>query len=861
MRLHTLTAKMVLLAITLLLSICSTRPGQAAPLLFNGGHSTSLARTIRSTAAKTLLLNHGSLISAVGPNPTDYNQGEDPSGKWGTALYPHSVQGSSYGALSFPSMAYNPTRGTIEFFYKPAQTTGNIICCIGGDPNSEASALALYQNWYWGNNYPLVSAQAAAGLGVAPSGWGYTIAADSSPFWTWDSTRWYHIALTYKIQNQPDDFVHLFIDGKLQKAFNGPELRNITSQLSGPLYLAGYSPVSYSNSPARFDDIRIVDDVIYTSDFKPPSSELGVYGADVGKTSLNFAARQRLLSAKMSGDATATCAVRAANPEDRYDQTTILKGWISPEASCTLSMSAAGNESEAAQMIVVPLGRQTQSLTYKLAASKLAGPNGSTIPAANVSLREVGYIPTIPPDPAQPGSHYRGYYADALLPSGPVTIHQDRITPIWVRVTVPRSTPPGAYRGTVKFVRTGRTAAIIHLRVYGFNLPAQKHLRTAFWISRGHIETYFNFKPTTHLTWSQYTPWLDTVLNAGVSPIDYDEAPAEHWFKVYLEADNSITVDISEWQRYAQYICSRGATAINMGPNHFTGCLYDLGVGFFPGCPATRRSDGAAITLTGSKARTAVQLMLSQAKSYLEANGWGSRGYVQVYDEPNAQARPYVNTAIDYMHADVPGIQVLLTTENVGDANNQTKADIWCPRNGSGYNPQLMQQHRAAGGQCWTYECTTASKGIIHNPPFVNRRLWWTLWNSRYDGYLYWGTNNWAGAATAPANRWPLADWTSYTGNSEFMLQGDGNYLYPYKDMTPCPRVDLETSREGTEDYEYFWLLQSLVNNPPTGKSGLVAGARALLSAIPSKTTAADMRAHRNAIGEEIEAFSPIIRG
>ncbi|MHB9035872.1 MAG: LamG-like jellyroll fold domain-containing protein [Armatimonadota bacterium] len=219
---------------------------------------------------RTLLLNHGSLSSTVGPDPVAYNQGIDTSGKFEGCLYPHYVYNVSWGALGFPSSAYNASRGTIEFWYRPDSTNGTVIFATGGDPGngSGTNALNLYQNWFWGQNYPLASASSPTNL------WDY-ITRPASQSWTWDTNRWYHIAVTYKAENQSDDFVHLYIDGVKQTDFaGGAEYRNITTQPSGNIWFGGWSETAWWSGPARFDDIRICDDIIYTDNFIPPTAEL-----------------------------------------------------------------------------------------------------------------------------------------------------------------------------------------------------------------------------------------------------------------------------------------------------------------------------------------------------------------------------------------------------------------------------------------------------------------------------------------------------------------------------------------------------------------------------------------------------------
>lgn len=795
---------------------------------------------IKDTATRTLLLNHGQTTSAIGPDPILEKQ-TDTNGKFGNnSLYPHAVPGSSYGSLGFPSSAYNPQKGTIEFWYKPDQTTGNIIFNVGGNPESSAQSniLTLYQNWWWGNNYPVAASS------MDNVNWGYLTYTEASSRWIWDTSRWYHIAVTYKTQGTSTDFVNLFIDGKLQYACNGYPQRSITSSPTGDIWFAGFMADSfwYSASAARFDEIRIMDDIIYTEDFTPPTAEFGEYTASGRDKGSSFADRQEQLRAVVAaGNNVVTRAIPQAK---RYPRDCILASWINSNTSCALSLSAARNEVEGAQFVVVPLHTTPDTLTYTLTATDLTGPGGATIAASNIKLQQVGYIPTI-----NNGGVYSGYYADALMPSGTLTVKADCITPVYVRVKVPTGTAAGNYTGTISF-QGGQTAATISLHVYHFTLPDVGHIKTSFWLSRAQIEKYFGM--TESIPWATHQTWLQAVCDARLSPIDYTEGAINDWFKIILEDDGSVTPDLSDWIKYANFICSRNATAINLGTSHWFGFELDSK-------NAVRRSDNQIVPLNQAQRESAVKKWLNAAQSYLRGNGWDSKGYVQGFDEPHApdqwsvMQRHY--TAMRLME---PNTKYLVPFGSLGEAGPYKDIiDIWVPRNGAGYGPApndpIRANHKSSNskGENWTYACWEGSKSIIHNSQFVNRRYLWESWGKGsdcMDGILYWGVNQWGfnpfGVNTpVPTNqtRWPSCDWTYLADRYNMTVQGDGLYFYVHEDGTPCPRMALELIREGLEDFEYFHLLNQRDPN------------NALLNSIGTVGTAEEMGTLRDNIAAEIE--------
>jgi hypothetical protein len=148
-------------------------------------------------------------------------------------------------------------------------------------------------------------------------------------------------------------------------------------------------------------------------------------------------------------------------------------------AGRAISIQAAGNEAEAAQLVIRP----TRTLTgFTATPTPLSGPGGRTMPAGSVDILRVRYVPvTIPTD----ASSVTGPWPDPLPPfKGALDLAPGLNQPLWIRVRVPRGTAPGTYRGTIRLAAEGFSADVpVTVEVFGFDLPDRMTCVTAFGFS------------------------------------------------------------------------------------------------------------------------------------------------------------------------------------------------------------------------------------------------------------------------------------------------------------------------------------------------------------------------------------------
>ena len=151
----------------------------------------------------------------------------------------------------------------------------------------------------------------------------------------------------------------------------------------------------------------------------------------------------------------------------------------------TIAIEAARNEKEAAQLIVMPLGKERKKVGVRLTA--FTGPAG-TLPGSALSAVPVGFVETtfVP----RSGSEYVGFWPDPLLAFlDTVDVGADEAQPFWIKADIPAGQPAGVYSGKAEITIGGKTAfsVPVSVRVRDFALPNRPMLPLAvtFWPNDG----------------------------------------------------------------------------------------------------------------------------------------------------------------------------------------------------------------------------------------------------------------------------------------------------------------------------------------------------------------------------------------
>ena len=225
---------------------------------------------------------------------------------------------------------------------------------------------------------------------------------------------------------------------------------------------------------------------------------------------------------------------------------------------------------------------------------------------------------------------------------------------------------------------------------------------------------------------------------------------------------------------------------------------------------------------------------LKQVGENLKKNNLLDQAYVYWFDEPSDKDYPFVRETNERLKRHMPGIHTFITENTTGnDISDVTdiSCTVW-----HRLNHEKIARMREQGLECWSYLCTEPkspylTEFIDHDA--INLRMWsWGSYAHHLNGILIWTTTQWNSTEASPVNclqnPWNEA-MTWFTGYGTILGQqmpwgnGDGLLFYPenrevgkdnrtFMGEIIVPSLRLELMRDGIEDYEYFCILEKLIN-------------------------------------------------
>ena len=461
-------------------------------------------------------------------------------------------------------------------------------------------------------------------------------------------------------------------------------------------------------------------------------------------------------------------------------------------------ISACRNEYEAVQVVVITCDRGLADVSVSV--SPLKGPDGAVIPADRIALNLVDYVKTRKP---RYEVDYVGWWPDPLMDMRPFDVPAGGIQPVWITVHPAEDTPAGVYRGQVvlKPANAPETTLPIEVRVWDFALPKEPHLKTAFALFPHEIGAWYG--GMTHQIRLGYYEFL---LEHRINPTNiYSSTPAPS-------------------KEDLPFCAERGLNAFCLAYTHNK----------------------------GDKERAELLDMLRDYESFLKEKGWWDKAYLYGFDEIPPEKYGELRDMYGWVKREFPDLPRMCTV--IPNEDLRGYVDIWVPVT-SNYRHEDAQEYTKAGDEVWWYVCCNPHHPypnfFIDYPAIDPRILFWMNWKYRVPGFLYYAMNIWTSNRTAaevpnqqlphedPAareaiksgKRWPEVPWNTFTFSD---FNGDGQLIYPGPDGKPLSSIRLECIRDGIEDYEYFYLLNDLVNRmEKTGSkadAALLAKARKLLA-------------------------------
>ncbi len=573
------------------------------------------------------------------------------------------------------------------------------------------------------------------------------------------------------------------------------------------------------------------------------------------------------------------------------------------QTGAAVKIQAAKNEAEAAQFVVRP----AKDLHGFIATSEaLTGPNGTAIPAENVDVLRVRYVPVALPTDAVGTA---APWPDPLPPfQGPIKLAADKNQPLWVRVRVPKYAPAGLYKGAIRLTAEGYAAQVpLEVTVFDFVLPDRMTCTTAFGMSPGNIYRYHGLSDPAQKR-EALDRYLANYSAHHISP--YNPAPLDDIKVTWpgLEQRPGSLRDRAERDSGTGEVLTRGdiepmgqealtpqfdwtawGAAMERAIDRYHFNSFRLGIPGLGGGTFHARHEP---NLLGHSEETPEYKMAFTAycqavQTHLREKGWLDEAYVYWFDEPAPKDYAFVMNGFRKLKEAAPDISRMLTEQVepklVGGPN------IWCPLTPS-FDPELAEERRAEGDRFWWYICTGPKAPYVTlfiDHPGTELRVWlWQTWKRRISGILIWQSNYWTSSAAYPDPERPQnpyedpMGWTSgYStpaGTKRPWGNGDGRFVYPPEIAAeahppgpvlegPVDSIRWEMLRDGLEDYEYMAMLERLIDKHGNELSRRKRKRYEKLLKVPQDisvdlthftTSPAPIEKHRKAVAAAIEKLS-----
>ena len=524
-----------------------------------------------------------------------------------------------------------------------------------------------------------------------------------------------------------------------------------------------------------------------------------------------------------------------------------------------LAVSAAANEAEAVQLVVRGGAEAVRGVCVRMAGD-LRAKGGAAIPSSAVDVRQVTYLDIRHPTDEM---SVPGLWPEPLEPVPPegVVVPAGENRPFWVRVKVPKGTPPERYVGRLSVTVQGAEAASVPIgvEVFGFELPDVMTLKTSFGYGQSRVYDYHRVKPGDGRR-AVNESYLDALSAAHLSPYHPGQGilPQMWKFRVveHSGAAPSVEFDWAAWDAAMEKILARW---------HFNTFVFSI-PGFTSG---SFPKDGSPHVFQGRREGTPeydalVGAYLGGIEAHLRERGWLDVAYLYWFDEPGEDKLKWLDRGLCAVKRFAPGIRRMVTKEPCDGLFEGVS--LWCPTPDNLATP-LTAKCRGRGDAFWWYVCMQprapyATLFIDH--PGTDLRVWlWQTWKERVGGILVWETVYWSSRAAYPDSRQnPYEDAASWADSSLYNWgNGDGRFLYPPRAcfdagggpvlQPPNGSMRLEILRDGIEDYEYFAILSRL--DP---KNPLLEVPPEVAESLTSFTKeSGPVKAHRRKVAKAIEGL------
>ena len=502
-----------------------------------------------------------------------------------------------------------------------------------------------------------------------------------------------------------------------------------------------------------------------------------------------------------------------------------------------LRIKLAKNEVEGAQFIISPEDGYKVG-KFNVSISELSDGNGNTIPSKDVKVylqkyinvtRKMGYTPT--------SQIHAGYVPDALLPFEKAVEYGENTVlgvnqAVYVTVETQVDTKAGDYTATCTVDVDGKTYKIpMSVTVWDFAISEENHVGSLFAIWQD--ELMYGELDSSDEMYKLYYEYLanyrcsPTLLMTGI----WDSFSVEDYLQATIDAYNDPRISTFALP-YKTSNTGKGPGSLDMDyiksfivamikGSKGNAELLDKAVYYFGAL-----IDEPQYTKTFNLAHNifvAIDQMEEEIIEELEVEGFFNGKTTEVVNAIKEKIRKIPN--------------ILTTSYDLAESNPEGAEFefgecTFCPlfHNFEGYNDiagmdnlALYQKLKEVNGSIWWYGCN----GPCYPYPCYHiddnligaRILGSMMYDYDIDGNLYWCANAYSfsntlenGAIVRPSKPYEEPARNSPT----WPTNGEGFLLYPgvdYGIKGPVGSIRLEAVRDGNEDYEYYYLLNTLTED------------------------------------------------
>ena len=520
-----------------------------------------------------------------------------------------------------------------------------------------------------------------------------------------------------------------------------------------------------------------------------------------------------------------------------------------------LTFESARNEVESAQMILTPNFKVD---SFELTMNDLTSEKGNIIPAwafevfvqhyiavegagnyANYGQFETldsGWLNKEYSDnlyhPRAGESAPNGVYPDALIPqdaaiaNGVNTVAAGNNKGIWVNLNV-QDAAPGTYTGFATLNVNGSDMQIpVSVRIYDVEIPDEVHsiMSTGIWwdqlqAGEGYMnqtlaDSYYDYLISKRISpWNRYNYWY-TTEGLVTNVVEMASNPGIPAYLLYYTTDSADIrkVDRASVVTTLTALINKNIELVNAGNNVD---LFAKAYFYFTNVDEPAGGSNAPTYAQVQAAINVLDSVKGELASMLDAYPGLKESFLNlknIVTGPNPTDDAfYIDGCPDYSKSSA----LTSTYDSV----------IYCPQ----FQYMQTAEQRAIYAndeEVWWYGCChpVAPYPTFHyNTPLVNNRaLGFMMYEYDIAGMVYSSVNYWGSYTDGGI---ALHDyWNGYESGTP----GDQILVYPGSDYgvdDPIGSMRIETIREGSEDYEYLWLLERFGGNISAYTAGLYDGA------------------------------------